>query len=274
MGAPDGPERAGRSPAAFFALVFLLTTPFVVIEAVRGGELMPGIPLTGLAFVCPVVAAVLLTHRESGRAGVVALLKRSYDARRIRNRIWLLPVLLLYPAVLVLSFFVLRLRGVEVPAPDIAVGPALALAAVFLVTALAEELGWSGYLLDPLQQRWGALVAGLVVGAGWAVWHWVALLQVGRSLDWIGWWTVATVAMRVIMVWLYANTGRSVLATALFHLTGNLGWQLFPVAGSHFDPPSTAMLLVVIAIAVTLGWGPRTLARSSSSGVRPADDPP
>jgi membrane protease YdiL (CAAX protease family) len=31
---------------------------------------------------------------------------------------------------------------------------------VFLVGALGEELGWSGYVLDPLQDRWSALRAG------------------------------------------------------------------------------------------------------------------
>ena len=34
---------------------------------------------------------------------------------------------------------------------------ALALFGALFIAALGEELGWVGYAIDPLQQRWGAL---------------------------------------------------------------------------------------------------------------------
>ena len=55
----------------------------------------------------------------------------------------------------------MRLIGRDLPAPEIILLPALPLFATFLLPALAEELGWSGYALDPLQARWGALIASL-----------------------------------------------------------------------------------------------------------------
>jgi membrane protease YdiL (CAAX protease family) len=255
---PAEPPPAGppASPLRFFVLVFLLTVPFLVVDAVSDGQIVPGVPLAGFAFVCPALAAVIRVHHERGAAGVRALLRRCVDARRVRA-VWYLPVLLLFPAVVALSYGWLRLRGVDLPAPDIALGPTLLLALGFLVGALCEELGWSGYALEPLQRRYGALAAALLIGAVWAVWHWVSLLDVGRSVSWIAWWSLLTVAARVVMVWLYDRAGPSVFAMALFHMTLNLAWQLFPVSGSHYDQPSVAVLMAAVAVAVAVGWGRR-----------------
>ncbi len=42
---------------------------------------------------------------------------------------------------------------------------------VYFIGALGEEVGWSGYIIEPLQNRYGALKASLVLGIIWAVWH-------------------------------------------------------------------------------------------------------
>ena len=67
---------------------------------------------------------------------------------------------------------------------------------------------------------------------------------------------------RVLTVWLYNNTGRSVFAAALFHAMQNVSWQLFPNRGSHYDPRFTGPVLACAAVAVAILWGPRTLTRS------------
>lgn len=250
-----------KSPLKFFVFVFALIIPFWVLGAVTGIQLLPGVPIAALAFVCPVTAAMILEYRENKGTGVRALLKRSFDFKRIKVKGWYVPVLLLYPTVLALSFFVMRLTRMNVPAPSISVPSALLLCVVCFILALGEELGWSGYVIDPMQDRWGALKASLVLGSIWAVWHYVALVQAHNSVTWIAWWTLLTVAARVIMVWLFNNTGKSVFAMALFHMTLNVGWQLFPVNGSFFDPRVTGLSMAAVATIVVIVWGPRTLAR-------------
>jgi hypothetical protein len=37
----------------------------------------------------------------------------------------------------------------------------------------------------------------------WAVWHVIPLLSALRSLAFIAWWSLGTVALRVVIVWLY-----------------------------------------------------------------------
>ena len=112
----------------------------------------------------------------------------------------------------------------------------MALCAGLLVAALGEELGWSGYAIDPLQARWGALPASVGLGLFGAAYHYPGLVEIHRSFEWIVGWSLGTVASRVIIVWLYNNSGKRVFAAALFHMTINLTWQLFPVNGSFYDP--------------------------------------
>lgn len=47
--------------------------------------------------------------------------------------------------------------------------------------ALGEELGSSGYVLDPLQERWNALQSSGILGVVGVVWHLVPLLLIHRS---------------------------------------------------------------------------------------------
>ncbi len=222
---------------------------------------MPGLPIAAVAFVCPMIAATILVYRENGMAGVTALLKRSFDFKRVKVKAWYVPAFLLMPVVMGLSFIVIKLTGSDVPSPHIALLPTLFLCIVFFIAALGEELGWSGYVIGPMQDRWGALKASIVLGSIWAVYHYVALVQAHRSVEWIAWWSLGTLSVRVIIVWLYNNTGKSVFIAALFHMMINVSWQLFPTNGSYYDPRSTGLILAAVAAVVVVGWGPRTLVR-------------
>lgn len=246
--------------------MFALTVPFWVIGAVAGIQLLPGVPVAALAVVCPVSAAIILVYQESKFAGVKALLMKSFDYKRIAPRVWFVPILFLLPVVAVLSFMVTRAMGVPIPAPHIAIVATLQLLALFFVAALGEELGWSGYAIDPLQKRLNAFSAGLLLGMVWAAWHIVPLLQTHRALDWIAWWCVGTVSLRVVMVWLFNNTGKSVFAAALFHAVSNVCWQTFPIHGSYFDPRINGLIMLGLAALVTVASGPRTLTRRGTTG--------
>lgn len=109
------PARKKRSIRAFFLLVFGLTIPFWVLGALTGIELLPGLPVAAFAVVCPALAAAILMLRENKTAGVVALLKRAFDAERVQAKIWYAPTLLLMPMVMTLSYILLRLMAYPCP---------------------------------------------------------------------------------------------------------------------------------------------------------------
>lgn len=244
----------------FFLLVFALSLPFWLAGALTAFQLLPSLPVSALMVVCPVTAAVILVSREHPSGGVKELLERAFDFQRVKAKRWYGPTILLMPGIMVLSYSTLRLMGVPLPAPVFSVGTILALLAAFFLGALGEELGWSGYAIAPLQERFGALWGALLLGGVWAGWHVVPLLEAHRSLSFIVWWSLGTVASRVIIVWLYNNTGRSVFIAALFHAMINLTWQLFPINGSSYDPRVTSVILAIVAVVVIIVWTPRTLA--------------
>jgi uncharacterized protein len=212
---------------------------------------MPGIPVSALGFVCPVSAAAILVYRENGLAGVRELLVRSLDYHRARRKLWFLPVLFLAPAVTLLTYAVLRLTGQ--PVSPVRLGLAIPiLLLIFFIAAQGEELGWSGYAIDPLQARFGPLPAAILLGVIWAAWHIVAMVQAGQSPGWIAWGCLDMVATRVIMVWLYRAAGGSVFAVALYHAMANLsGKTIFP-GGSYAAERVISLILVAVAGCVVL----------------------
>lgn len=251
-----------RSPPAFFALVFVLSVPFWLLGARINREVFAGIPITAVMVICPVIAASLLAYQEDKAAGVAGLVKRCFDYRRIRPLAWYMPILLLMPAVAILTFALMRGLQMSVPAPRVSLLVAAILFIIFFLGSLGEEAGWMGYAIDPMQERWGALPAGILLGLVWSAWHLIPLVQIGRTPEWIAWWTLFTVASRVLVVWLYNNTNRSVFAAILFHTLMNLSYALFPIDGSHFDYQIAGLITAIVATIVTVVWGPRTLAHA------------
>ncbi|MDQ0463413.1 membrane protease YdiL (CAAX protease family) [Caulobacter ginsengisoli] len=238
-----------RAVLAFFALTIALTAPFWVVSAVSAAQLMPGLPLAGLAVACPAAAGLILAWRRGGAAGGRALLGRVFDGGQVRSLAGWLALVLTAPAVAAAAFLILRMGGSAVPDPAFSLTGTAALFGVFLLGGLLEELGWTGFALEALKSR-GPLAAGLIIGAVWAAWHYPALLQAHRSLAWIGWWTLWTMSLRLIMVRLYGLAGPSVFGMAVFHAMTNLSWQLFPVQGSWFDPRLNGLLMAGVAIAL------------------------
>ena len=127
-----------RSSLIFFLLVLALSIPFWVAGAFTSRQLLPALPISALAFLCPAAAAALLVYRSSGWTGVTTLLKRSFDFKRIGNKAWILPLIFLQPAIMALSYLVMRLTGVPIPAPQFSILTALALSVVFFIGGLGD----------------------------------------------------------------------------------------------------------------------------------------
>ncbi len=261
-----------KFPLIFFLLVFALSIPLSLAGAVTGLQLLPGLPVSSLVVTfCPLIAACILVYREENAVGVIELLKRAFDYKRIKAKAWYAPIVLLMPGVMVLEYGLMRLMGSPVPLPQFPVLAPLVMFLTFFVAGLGEELGWTGYAIDPLQDRMGALHAALLLGVVGAAWHIIPVVQAGRSLEWIAWQCLFWVVSRVLFVWLFNNTGKSVFAVIVYHTMLNITWQLFPVNGSYYDPRITALIVALVAVIVTLMWGPETLAHfryaRSSTGV-------
>ena len=243
-------SKHAASVASFLVLVFVLLIPFLVLEALHPVEILPGLPLSALGAFTPALAALILTYKQDHLSGVRQLLERSFDFKRIKNLGWFLLILLITPAIAVLAYGILRVTRVPLPDPTRWTLAIVPLFILLFIAALGEEIGWTGYATEPLLQRWGTLIASLVLGVIWAAVHFIPLTQVGRSVEWIAWWSLGTISYRVIMTWLYVHSGKSLFGAAVFHTMINLSWQLFPNNGSHYDPRLFSLLAFAFAITM------------------------
>lgn len=197
------------------------------------------------------------------------LLKRIFDYKRIKRKIWYVPIIFLMPILYALTYVAMRLIGLPVPAewqiplftPLIFIG--------FFLAAAGEELGYTGYATDPIQAQYTALTASLIMGTIHAVWHYPSMIQTGQTPGLMFWGTLVTISFRVLTVWLYNNTGNSVFAAILFHAVTNTGRSIFPGGRSAYELGDAAVgyaIITITAIIVVFLWGSKTLARFRYSG--------
>jgi membrane protease YdiL (CAAX protease family) len=171
----------------------------------------------------PTVAGILLTGILDGRPGLGELLSRLLMWRA--NAGWYAFAILPAPLIAVAV-----LRALSIPAPIFTAANKSAVIIPGMVaglTAVFEEVGWTGFVVPRLRRRHGVFATGLVLGVVWGAWH--LLQQIFISGTYTGGLPVALylalaiantiaglTAYRVLMVWLYERTG-SLLIVTLMH---------------------------------------------------------
>ena len=120
---------------------------------------------------------------------------------------------------------------------------------------LAEELGWRGFLLPHLMDRYSPLRASVIVGLVWAAWHInVFFLPVASGAL----FAASAMALSILMTVLFLRTRGSVLLAIVMHWSGLPGkyivGTLFPASQQPPDWLRAAVLITVaIIIAATMG---------------------
>jgi membrane protease YdiL (CAAX protease family) len=258
-----------RNPSAFFVLAFaiswLLWLPQVLDS--QGFIQLPGIVgIWGMfAPFGPFVAALVLTGLESGRAGLADLLGRGWSLDFDKK--WLLPTLLLMPAVSLVTVAVMTAIGLPVEwehgVPWQGLVPVSLM--ILLLNALPEEYGLRGYALGRLLTRRSALTSSFNLGLVWGLWHLPLHFIEGtvQSAIPVVQFVLQQMVLAVFYTWLFNNTRGAVSVAILFHAIGNLMGAAVPHWTTDEGRWIGFAVLVVTATAVTLFWGPQHLSRSS-----------
>ena len=268
-----------HSLAAGIVLMFLVTW---TIDLSVAGVLPFHVPMplalsVGWGFV---LVALLMTGLTLGRPAVLALCRR-YLMWRVNWR-WYGVALLLLPALqLIAVLLTARLSGPPLDFSRAMIGrvappgaPVALLVIPWLLFELltnGEEMGWRGYVLPRLQARHNALVASLIVGALWGIWHLPKFLVAGAHSDRsLAWFVAAHLALAVLYTWLYNNTRGSLLLVSLFHACGNTAGMFLPVTLGVVGGVGDNLLVLLIwaaAAAVVLVVGPARLSRNEAKQV-------
>lgn len=273
-----GNHEAGyRTLVQFFAIShgwsWLFWTGAVTLG--RDVRTFPSILLVALGGLGPPIAGIVMTAVTGGRQGLGDLWRRVVEPGRIGGR-WWAAIVFLPPLLMTGAVALAWSLGAEPDAADI--GPALERVArpgrllvflgfVFLLGPLPEEIGWRGFALDALQERWSALTASIILALAWGLWHAPLFLMTsyfgesGRPdpLEFM----FAIVMTTTLITWIYNNTRRSVLAAILFHFVNNFTGEVVETSAAvdwYRAGLAAAVVLVVIAV-----WGGRTMVRDSDA---------
>lgn len=169
----------------------------------------------------PSLAGFIMAGRVEGRAGPLRLLARTVPTWS--GFPWYVAVIIGFPAVnLVAAWFLTPEFIPRLPSWD----RLLYFLPLTLVTdtgPLGEEFGWRGFALPRLLHRWQLLPASLILGAIWWAWHlptfFISTLS-QHQLS-IPVFLVNSLALSVIMTWLYLRTGGDLLLMILVHAAAN-----------------------------------------------------
>jgi hypothetical protein len=252
---------------AFYALAFAISWSGILV-VIGGPGAFPGTPeqvdrlflWVMLAWLAgPSVAAIVMTGLVEGRAGYRDLLSR-LTRWRVGAR-WYAVALLIAPLVYVTLSLALSLNSPGfLPAilttRDRSALVLMGLAYGLLGGGFLEELGWTGFAVPRLRQRYGAVRTALIVGLLWGAYHFSVIfwasspsgpLALGLILPmqlfaWLP-------AYRVLMVWVYDRTG-SLMVAMLMHASLTAGMLVL-------QPPPLALAGVTLAtwlVGFAVAW--------------------
>jgi membrane protease YdiL (CAAX protease family) len=272
-----------RYPATAFLVMafgFGWTSLIPILLSENGFGVLPiELPLTVVQTVATVLGlalpAFLVTAATGGKEGVRDLLRRLLRWR-VGVHWYLIALFGLLVAMLLTAIPFLGVVPLETLAQRWGLLFTVFLPGVilpFLSTNLWEELGWAGYLQSTLQERRGPLLASVMVAPVFALFHLPAYFVAGWIVDehtplsqlpnvligYVGVVAVFAIFFRVLVIWLYNVTGRSVLVVGLFHAAFNMVTgqkimpKLVPGLNSNLLAGAVVMVLAVLLVVFTRG---------------------
>jgi membrane protease YdiL (CAAX protease family) len=244
-----------RSTVPFFAIAFaatwLLQLPAVLaLNGVAPGPVERFMVLVGLGAFGPTLAAILASRIEAGREGTRALFAQLRSFRVHPG--WYVIALALPGSIFVAGMAVHALFGGGGPwvYPPVD-GQRIAAMIVFSV---GEEIGWRGFALPRLQERYGPLPASFILGIAWCLWHLPMFFLAGVTTPRILLLMIPFfVAGTVVFTWIYNRTGQSLVLAIVAHMGAHLNNSHQALPGNVTPFLVHTVAYVVVAVALVIG---------------------
>ena len=233
-------KSAERFPFRYFVITFLWSwlawLPLVLagfgIPPFGNGFLdVARLPLTILGIFGPAAGAFCSLRTLEGKGAVGRYLRGCLDLR-FGWKAWILPLVVLGGSTCV-SWAIPELWGeprLSPLLPSLWVFPVYFLAMVFFGGG-QEELGWRGYILDPIEARLGPWLGNLVLGVVWAAWHLPLFLIPGTTQAYMSFpgFMLMTTGYSWFYSWVRQASGKRTLAGLFVHGLANAIIPVFPL---------------------------------------------
>ena len=253
------PARTRVGIAAFLLVAFSVPwTGWIVFRLSRHpSATLEALALVWLPAACS-LAGFIASFAEGGTEGLRAFAARVFN---LRFRWYLFPLALLLPLVAgVLTFITHPSDLVHGSTPRLyLLGGAATFLANLWTGPLAEEFGWRGYLLPKLAERWPLVVAGILIGIIWTLWHLPlfydsAFADASSAVKFLA----TTTAWSVILALLVCRAHGSVLPALVAHWALNSQVIIFhavlPQVAHERLPGGWAFCLTSLVVAALLAW--------------------
>ncbi|MFX0003521.1 MAG: CPBP family intramembrane glutamic endopeptidase, partial [Candidatus Hermodarchaeota archaeon] len=133
-----------------------------------------------------------------------------------------------------------------------------------LVSAISygifEEIGWRGYALPKLQEKYNPLISTIILWIGWGIWH-TPMFFYRFSVEILFGWLYGLFLGTIILTFIYNSSGGSTLATILFHISNNICW-LFNIAEIQIG---LTIMLTILIIVILIVWKKKLSIRKLSN---------
>ena len=153
--------------------------------------------------------------------------------------LWTFFALLFYPVMILASWGLSALFGMNTQYPGLWEQPALEIlplyALTFCMTLLIqggnEEIGWRGLMQPELQKRFSPLIAALIVSVFWSLWHLPLFLNGVYDAD-LAMGMVSgglyRIPLAIFLAWFYNRSGGNLFLTMFLHASFNRTPSLLP----------------------------------------------
>ncbi|MFW9895035.1 MAG: CPBP family intramembrane glutamic endopeptidase [Candidatus Thorarchaeota archaeon] len=208
-----------------------------------------------LAAFGPTISAVLVTYASKRKQGVKDLMKTCFK--------WKVGVFWILFSSLVVPFFLLLAIGLNF----IFTGNVINLIAYLIDNGISnpvsillwiwvgaisyglfEEIGWRGYALPKLQEKYNPLIATIILAILWAFWH-VPLFFYRLSIQIVFGWFFGLFMGAIVLTFLFNSSGKSALVAILFHITNNIVF-LFNIAEVQMYVTIFMSIFVIIILII------------------------
>ena len=257
----------------FFVYLFLAFTlswlgwGILIVRKIEPGFFNPWKLLAAFG---PSLAGLVAIGLSSGKDGLSKLWNQLTLFRV--NWFWVLFSLAVPPLLMLSSLGIHILLGGAVltfndPAELYRVIPAFLL--VFVFSVLGEEIGWRGFALPWLQERFNALNSSVILGTIWAIWHLPLFWLPGdfhQQLP-LFWFLLQTISISILYTWVFNATKGSLPILMLLHTASNTAFGVLPMlpeaANGSLRPAWILNILLILAVGLVIMInGPKNLIRN------------